>query len=509
MVPDLLAFAQDPNLYGLPLSEAQETLLRVIDGLPLKDETQFNLYRQCTGLAEYHPRRRSDVTVIAGVRSGKDSRVLVPVTLHEAVTVDHAKYLAPGERAWHVIVAQGFRGSVDVTFNYIAGAFDASPLLASLIVDRKQYEIHLSNRASITAFPCTKFAPLGYTIRVGALSEVAYFRSDTGINVDREIIASVRRGQATVPKPRTVKASSPYARTGEVWREFQTCYGVEDAPTLVWRAESKLMNPSISDEFLADEERRDPEIYRRNYLAEFTESITAMYPEDAITPNIVVGRRELPPTPGLHCEAFLDSAEGTGRERTAVSIGYYDTETKRIVVSCLQWWSPPFHPGSVIAQVADLVKRYGCHTITGDRLSRGFVQEAFADHAITYKLSPMDKSSLFLEMLPRLKAGQIDLLDVPELLRELRGLERRTRGAGQKDRVDHTPGGFDDIANAVAGLVALLAPPVARPLIIIAGDYGTLNHEQADRIEEERKRESEQTVRSAIRTRGAFFPTDF
>src|SRR5207245_2093872 len=45
--------------------------------------------------------------------------------------------------------------------------------------------------------------------------------------------------------------------------------------------------------------------------------------------------------------------------------------------------------------------------------------------------------------------------DLPDLLRELRGLERR-RGTG-RDRADHRPGAHDDVAAAVAGVVAMLA----------------------------------------------------
>jgi hypothetical protein len=49
-----------------------------------------------------------------------------------------------------------------------------------------------------------------------------------------------------------------------------------------------------------------------------------------------------------------------------------------------------------------------------------------------------------------------ELLDVPDLLRELRSLERR-RGSSGRDRGDHRPGSHDDLANAVAGLVSLLS----------------------------------------------------
>jgi hypothetical protein len=55
-------------------------------------------------------------------------------------------------------------------------------------------------------------------------------------------------------------------------------------------------------------------------------------------------------------------------------------------------------------------------------------------------------------------AGNVELLDVPGLLRELRGLERR-RGPSGRDRVDYRAGGPEDRANAVAGVCSLLAGP--------------------------------------------------
>lgn len=51
--------------------------------------------------------------------------------------------------------------------------------------------------------------------------------------------------------------------------------------------------------------------------------------------------------------------------------------------------------------------------------------------------------------------------DVPERLRGLRGLERR-RGPSGRDRVDHRADSHDDLANAVAGVVAVVRSERAR-----------------------------------------------
>jgi len=53
------------------------------------------------------------------------------------------------------------------------------------------------------------------------------------------------------------------------------------------------------------------------------------------------------------------------------------------------------------------------------------------------------------------------LLDHPRLVAQIIGLERRTARSG-KDSIDHGPSGFDDVANAVAGVLTnLSAKPYA------------------------------------------------
>jgi hypothetical protein len=55
-------------------------------------------------------------------------------------------------------------------------------------------------------------------------------------------------------------------------------------------------------------------------------------------------------------------------------------------------------------------------------------------------------------LLPLINSGGVDLLDNDRLKTQLLGLERRTSRAG-RDSIDHSPGGHDDIANAVAGAI--------------------------------------------------------
>lgn len=152
--------------------------------------------------------------------------------------------------------------------------------------------------------------------------------------------------------------------------------------------------------------------------------------------------------------AFGDAASGERKGNDRFSVAVASLHHDRAVLDVLRWWPPPFNPSSVIAEIADLMRRYRITQISGDRYAPGFVAEQFRQHGITYVPSPLDRSQLYLELLPLVNSGQVVLLDVPELLRELRGLERR-RGTGGRDRVDHAPGAHDDLANAAAGALVL------------------------------------------------------
>src|SRR5206468_9782471 len=91
----------------------------------------------------------------------------------------------------------------------------------------------------------------------------------------------------------------------------------------------------------------------------------------------------------------------------------------------------------------------------------GFVSEGFRAHGISYRQSERDRSTLYLDLLPAVNAERVVLLDDAELLRELRGLERR-RGTSGRDRVDHRPGAHDDRANAAAGALVLTLGAMAQ-----------------------------------------------
>jgi hypothetical protein len=104
-----------------------------------------------------------------------------------------------------------------------------------------------------------------------------------------------------------------------------------------------------------------------------------------------------------------------------------------------------------------LLKGYRIYTCEGDAFGGEFAREPLKKAGISYVLAKKSKSDLYVHhLLPMLNSGRVDLLDNARAIGQIVGLECHTARAG-KDKIDHAPGGHDDLANAIAGCVARVA----------------------------------------------------
>jgi len=158
-------------------------------------------------------------------------------------------------------------------------------------------------------------------------------------------------------------------------------------------------------------------------------------------------RRELPPMATASYVAFVDPSGGS---RDSFTLAIAHAEEEQGVLDCLRERRPPFSPDDVCAEFAAVLKTYRVYQVHGDHYAGEWPRERFRVHGIEYTPAEHTKSELYLELLPRVNAGRVELLDETRLRAQLLGLERRTARSG-KDSVDHPPGGHDDVANAAAG----------------------------------------------------------
>jgi hypothetical protein len=110
----------------------------------------------------------------------------------------------------------------------------------------------------------------------------------------------------------------------------------------------------------------------------------------------------------------------------------------------------------IVREIATRLRHYRLTEIRGDKYAGAWIRQAFEREGIRYREAEIDKSTAYLEAEPLLTQGRVELLDHPQLIRELTLLERRPRPQG-RTLVEHPHGGHDDYANSMCLAVALVA----------------------------------------------------
>ena len=113
-----------------------------------------------------------------------------------------------------------------------------------------------------------------------------------------------------------------------------------------------------------------------------------------------------------------------------------------------------FSPEGVAQEFSDTLKSYGTFSCVGDKYAGMWAVEQFQRFGISYQPVADPKSTLYSTFLAAVNSKRVELLDSLRLLNQIVSLERRTSRNG-RDQIDHPPGGHDDLANAVAGVVAI------------------------------------------------------
>lgn len=424
-------------IYGLPLSS--------LAPFGLSDAEALAIWRRHTGRATYNPPPGGwpEIVFVVGRQSGK-TRIAATIAAFEAMT---ATAEGDGTEIYAVLIAQDARGAMRSLFSYACALFERVPLLARSVVGKRSDSLSLESGCTLAVYPCRTAAVRGIRGRPVICDELAFYRSSDGNPVDVEMLRAVRPTLATTGG-KLIILSSPYAQTGALYELHRKYFGRDDASVLVWQGSAAELNPTLPADYLDRMRQDDPEAYRSEVLGEFRVGVSTFLDPDALAACVAAGVRERPKDARHTYVAYTDVASGSGSDSFAQAIAHNEHGVG--VLDVVRAWRPPFNPTGVIAEAADLLRSYGMAETVGDRYAPGFVAEGFRANGIAYTPADRDTSAMYLELLPSVNAARIVLLDLPELLRELRGLERR-RGSSGRDRIDHRPGAHDDRAVAAAG----------------------------------------------------------
>jgi hypothetical protein len=419
--------------------------------LPMSDDA-LAIYRQHTGRTTPPTSLCKEAWSVIGRRGGK-SFALATVAVFLAAFTDWRPYLGPGELATIMVIARD-RRQARVIKRFMSGLLRSVPMLTNQIVDEGQESITLHARVQIEIHTASFRSTRGYTIVAALLDELAFWPTDEGsAEPDIEVINAVRPGMATIPNAMLLCASSPHARRGALWDAYRKHFGKDGDPVLCWQAATRDMNPSVPQSYIDSHMADDAARGAAEYLAHFRIDLEAFGVREAVERCVEAGTIERGPLRNYSYVAFVDPSGGSADSMT-LAIGHFERASNCVIIDLVREVRPPFSPEAVVGEFAVALKQYRVSNISGDRYAGEWPRERFAKFGITYEPAAKPKSDLYRDLLPLLNSRRIVLLDLPKLVAQLLGLERRTARGG-RDSIDHAPGAHDDIANAVAGVAQL------------------------------------------------------
>jgi hypothetical protein len=409
------------------------------------DERELAVYRKCTGRPDIPKKEFSEAWVIVGRRAGKTitaSRIM----LYEALRRDHMQYAVGGENPRGIIIATD-RSQAGQALGYLRGTLEESEYLRPYLKESFKESLVLNNGTILDLQSCSYRNIRGRTCFCFIGEEAAFWHTE-GERPAEAIIAAMRPSLATVPNAKMIIISSPYSRSGPLFTTWEKLWGKSDPNILVWRSETRQMNPLISADYIKDQLDQDLAAASSEWLAEWRDYRIGLLSHDVVKAACTLPGT-LAPKKYVVYKAFTDASGGRSDD-FALSIGHYSHSRSKYVIDLVKTWKPPFQPSEVIGEVSNICKKYNCRRITGDKYGAQFVVEQFKKFGIEYEACPINKSQIYLEAEGYFNQGLILLPKDKTLIGQLLDLERVTRPSG-RDKVDHGLGAHDDAANAACG----------------------------------------------------------
>lgn len=441
----------DPALFGRtfggPTFAGWRTVAKVLDGLPLEPE-ELALYQQLTQRTAPPTEPFAEAYFVIRRRAGK-TLFAAALGLHAALQ-DYRARLGPGEVATVAMIATDRRQARQL-MNYARGLIADSPIIAAEVTNETAEGIEFAHRVQLEVHVASFRSTRGYSYCCVIIDEIAYMRDEFSASPDVELIRAVRPGLANL-NGRLLGLSTPHSRRGHLYAMYQQHFG-KASDVLVIQAGGPTLNPTINSAVIERARAEDPTAARAEWDAQFREDIAQWLADELLDAALEArtGGRRLPAV------AFVDMSGGR-HDASCLGIAHAEEvgspgtrAPPRLVLDVLDHVRAPHEPSAVTERFCRTLKDHKISQVTGDRYAGSWVSNAFEKHGLRYEASELDKSSIYLEVLPAFAERRVTLLDDKRLITELRMLERKPRTGGKSDVVDHAPNMHDDAANACAG----------------------------------------------------------
>jgi hypothetical protein len=437
------------------------TILKAAFAIPL-DEAELEFFHSVAGDRDPPERQVRELWwCVVGRRGGKDSIASV-IAAYSAAMFTGQKHLRPGERGLVMCLACD-RDQSRIVLNYTRSYFSDIPMLAALSGRNTAIGFELKNGVDVAVATNSFRSVRGRPVVCAIFDEVAFWRDETSSKPDEETLKAIIPALASIPNSMVIGISSPYRKSGLLYRKFKQHYG-QDGDILVIKAPTRTLNPTIPEEVVDRALEQDPAAAKAEWLAEFRDDIGSWLAFETIEAAVDSDVTVRPPVGHFDYQSFCDPSGGA---RDSFTAAVAHGENGVAVLDCLIEVKPPFNPSVATELVAATLKSYGLKATTGDRYAAEWVVAAFAQCGIEYQHSERDRSRIYQDVMPLFTSGRARILDNKRLVNQFLSLERKTSSMG-RDKIDHGPGGHDDLCNSASGALVLATTESTGPRLLWA-----------------------------------------
>lgn len=400
-----------------------------------------------------------------GRRSGK-SLLADVIALYDALVRDHLrdKMLSGEQRTTAIICPRIDQAQVHII--NLAARLSRSARLQKMLLTQTADELTFRNGSVIRAFPCSARGIRGGAWSACILDEFGHFlTSDEGNAAgDRVLEAALPSLAQFGVEGWLVCISTPLWKQGAFYKLVQRAESGHFPYIHSLHGSTAQMNPKVPKAWLEQRRIEDPDLYRREFGAEFVDGTSAFLSSD----DILACQRPhnvLSPQDGISYAGAIDPA--FSRDNFALGIAHRRHDML-VLDGVWTWHRQGFE--ATLDQVVAVAERYRVRQLRTDQFSAQAVIEGLARRHMACENIPWDQTRKW-EAYARLKALLTTRgLELPlddALASELMQLEARTTPAGAI-RISAAGGAHDDRASVLAALVDHLEGPRATAEALLA-----------------------------------------
>jgi hypothetical protein len=459
VIPDitLTRALADPALLGAPFQAASfwtwRVIARLIDGLPLSESREVELFKQCTGRSTLLRTPAQRIVILVGRRGGKDRFLSAVAVWRAALCSNWRQHLSSGELGV-VILLGADRKQAAILRRYCHGLLQV-PLLAAEVTRQTDEVIEFRNAASLEIITNNASLVRGRSAIALLGSEASHWKTDSSSasNSDEEVVAAAEPSMAMCPDgPLLLLGSSVARKRGYMYRKYKELHGNDAADALCWFAPSAVMNPRLPRHVVDAALAEDPHRGGAEFLNRWREDLLDLVPLEVVEACTEFERYERLPEYGNSYVAFCDAAGGTGSDSFALAVAHrVADDAGTVVLDVLRERRPRFVPRDVVREFAELLKLYDVSEVQGDRFAGGFHADEWQRNGIAFKPAQYTTSENYLRTLPMLLSGRARLIDNSTLRSQLASLERHVSSGHEVVRHPQVASAHDDLATACCG----------------------------------------------------------